>query len=139
MTVNLGRSNKFMNYDKKDRAFRSVPTSVENIDIGSHRVVIRAEFTSPDGRYMLFEESFLITVVAKVVCPDCGGGGGGVPPKPPIVPVWDGVIIPNLVPEIDTESEEDLKNRPVPYISSVTETGLLTIGWDRRMEAPDDY
>lgn len=37
----------------------------------------------------------------------------------------------DLVPEVEvTDSEE----RPVPYIARLTDTGLLTIGWDRKMQ-----
>lgn len=41
----------------------------------------------------------------------------------------------NLIP---FEEDETLQ-RPEPYILRITETGLVTVGWDQRMLPPNDY
>ena len=81
---------------------------------------------------MTFKESFHIEVIGI-------DDGGQVDPGPEVpadwknLPVWDKEIEENLIPE------EAGPEKPIPYISRLTETGVLTIGWDREMAPPQKY
>ena len=75
---------------------------------------------------MTFKHSFYITVFDK----DKGGSNGTdgeVPFDWRSLPVWDKEIEENLIPEevYEEEGEEKGPGKPIPYISRLTETGLL--------------
>ena len=43
-------------------------------------------------------------------------------------PVWRGEILETL------ETEPFQNGKPIPYIADLSETGLLTIGWDTKLK-----
>ena len=132
MQVNLGRSNKFTKYDEISRQFSCVAELVDEVDIGEHSVLISA-FFERNNEVVTFYESFNIIVYKNdFVGPT---GPDGEPPIGTLLPTWGDGIRTNLKPEIKDETT----NKPIPFIARLTETGLLTIGWDRQMKPPLDY
>ena len=144
--VNLGRANKFTRYNSDDSRFYTIADLVEKIDIGAYEVVIAAYFTSPFGTYLNFRDTYFINVYEPG------------PLDPNIEPDKDGENNPieldeldldarnNFVPEEIEKSSEGgdgdgsiLPARPIPFISHITETGRVTIAWDRKMETPSKF
>ena len=102
------------------------------MDIGSHEVKIDALFFQNNQIPVLYKRNFLITVYENpkpLIDPD------DKPKNGTFVPSWNDTIRENLIPEIVSDPE----TRPVPYIARLTETGLLTIGWDREMDPPVEF
>ena len=100
--------------------------------IGSHEVKIDALFFQNNQIPVLYKRNFLITVYENpkpLIDPD------DKPKNGTFVPSWNDTIRENLIPEIVSDPE----TRPVPYIARLTETGLLTIGWDREMDPPVEF
>jgi hypothetical protein len=63
----------------------------------------------------------------------------GFPPCPPDekdFPDWTEAIEPNLKP---VHPEDGKQKKPVPFIKSLSDSGLLTIGWDELMVPPFEY
>ena len=136
LRVNLGRSNKFTRYNKLSRSFHSVPDLVETVDIGSHEVKMAAIFTSASNKTVIFRRAFNITVYeqpAEEVVPVL------LPPDIQHLPQWDKPIRNVQDSVVDSAEEEEQEDRPVPYVARVTQTGLVTIGWDQAMRPPADF
>ena len=131
--VNLGRAGKFTIFDEETREFRAPAILIEPVDVGKHLVVVTIRFVR-QNEIVTFKESFHIEVIGI-------DDDGEVDPDPKVpadwknLPVWDKEIEENLIPE-ELEAEPE---KPIPYISRLTETGVLTIGWDREMDPPQKY
>lgn len=152
MQVNLGRANKFTRYDSLLRKFYTIADLVEQVDIGAHEVQIVALFESPFGTFKTFRDSFFINVYEPFIDPNDDGIDDGSGSDTLIIDDLDIDARKNFIPEAvekpddgETESDpskddnENLPSRPKPYIARITETGLITIAWDREMEMPPKY
>ena len=101
--VNLGRSNKFTNYDEITGIFSCIAENVEEVDIGKHSILITALFER-NNEILVIEKSFNI-IVYKSDFKGPDGPDGPTPPNPvDQLPVWGDGIRSNLRPEIKDES-----------------------------------
>lgn len=94
------------------------------MNIGTHEVEIDASFFQANHIPVFLKRSFYIIVYDDFkppIDPD------DKPKNGTFLPAWNDTIKENLIPEIPSDPE----TRPVPYIARLTETGMLTIGWDR--------
>ena len=129
LIVDLGRSNKFTRFDKVKLQFYTIGDLVEEIDVGPHQIFFEARFNSMNGSQMVFRETFFLIVQTNKPFDD-GSGEVEIPDEEEdynYLPI-DPNAREDLIPEV---LDIDEPSRPEPYIARLTETGLLTIGWDR--------
>lgn len=90
------------------------------------------------------EATFTVTIIpAASPGPGPGPGPGPVPnptdpdnPDNDNTPDWTDRIESDLIPD---DPDNVVGDRPIPFIRSLSDTGLLTIGWDRLMQQPPNY
>ena len=131
--TDLGRANKFTRFDAELLEFTCYAQMLDETDLGLHEIQIKVVFTSPLREVIFEKRTFQINVVNAT---DSNDDGDKQPSETDLLPKWSDPIYSDLLPEIDVA---DPAKRPVPYIARLSDTGLLAIGWDRRMQPPQAY
>lgn len=123
----LGLAFLFASYDEKANQFRVYGHLLEEEHIGQYMITIKARFFS-DTYEETYTGTFFLTVwdTEPVIEP-------WMPPDPIEYQKWDGAIRENAIPE----PFDPLK--PIPYVHDLTQTGVMTIGWDKLMVPPTNY
>ena len=100
-------------------------------DIGTFQVTIVGEFSKEGRVYIRRQAALFITIYdssdpwcGMPICPDRDDGKD--------YPDWNDWPYKNLIPETYNNG-----TRPVPYIHSLSITGLLRIGWNKEMAIPE--
>ena len=123
LQVDIGSTYPFASYDEERNIYKVAAGETTREDIGIYEIIIVATFYNETFSEQ-YAESFFLTVWDDPIPP---------PPFPPetiYYPNWEYDLKETFEPEpFDPE-------KPVPYIESLTSTGVLTIGWDREMVRP---
>ena len=126
--ADLGAAFEFAEYDHNKNIFKVHSKLLEPKHVGDYMIRIEARFYNATYEET-FKGQFFLTVWDDP------------PPEPepwrpedPIeYQVWDGSIKENMIPEpYDPE-------KPVPHIVSLSQDGVMQIGWDRDMVPPGNY
>ena len=67
---------------------------------------------------------------------DCDVITPWMPPDPIEYKTWDEIKFP-IRDSMEPEPFDPLK--PNPYVAELTQTGVMTIGWDKKMAPPKNY
>lgn len=129
--VKLGEADSFVEWDVEKNEFVIKEGAVTPDLNGTYPIEI--EFSYQNSTY---KETYTKTFEVQID-----------PPLDQIPPTFAGIQFRNEYETIEEtivetrftqEPEPYSPEQPVPYIEELTETGLLTIGWDRFMEKPED-
>ena len=124
----LGGAFTFSSYDGTTNTYEVFGEMIGLDDVGRYPIIIRSQFFN-ETHVETFEDIFYLTVWADTE----SSVDSWFPPDPIEFPKWEGSIREN------TELGEFHPDQPVPYIADLTQTGVMTIGWDRQMTPPGNY
>lgn len=123
LQVDIGSTYPFASYDEEKNIYKVAGGETTRSDIGIYEIVIIATFYNETFSEQ-YAESFFLTVWDDPIPP---------PPYPDetiFYPEWDFAVKETFEPEpFDPD-------KPIPFIESLSSTGVLTIGWDREMVRP---
>ena len=125
LEVDLGGASKFTSYEDETNTFKVHSTLLEHADIGSYKISLVATFSNTTYSEE-FEDSFYLTVVPDEV-------QVSLPAEYYFYDEWKGQIRDAWEPAEPFDPE-----KPVPHIDSMSQTGILTVRWDRKMQKPDN-
>ena len=129
--VHFGRTAGFADYEADLNSYNVNGDRTRVEDIGLHKIKVEVTYLDPRGREQYFSNFFYLHVTER---PNEDGDSD---PEPEEV---------NTEPLIVTESnfagywkpQEKRDDRPRPYIAAYSQTGLMTIGWDRTMQPAEE-
>ena len=122
LKVDLGGASKFTTYEADTNTFKVHSTLLEYEDIGVYNISFVATFSNFTYSEE-FKDSFTLTVYEDVL-------QGPLPAEYYFYDEWTGKIRDAWEPPEPFDSE-----KPVPHIDSMTQTGILIVGWDKKMQS----
>lgn len=128
MEVDLGDAFRFAEYDPISNQFIIHSTLVTDEDAGVYPVDVKARYFN-ESFNAEFGKTFMLTILPHEKEPP----EPWFPEDPIFYEDWEisSYIRANTTQEYDPE-------RPIPQILNLDESGILTIGWDRKMLRPDN-
>ena len=127
VTLKMRKAALFAYYDSASHTFVVDGSRITDDMVGLHKITVETTYTDPKGQTQFFSKSFYLKVE-----PD--------PSKLDLGPVEEFIDDRNIVSQADfkgiimVEPQPKSTERPVPYIAEFSQTGVMTIGWDRAMK-----
>ena len=125
LKVNLGPTAKFTTYEAETNSFKVHSTLLELEDVGVYEISFTATFSNSTYAEE-YEQSFYLTVYEEERTVP-------LPTEYYFYDEWKGRIRDAWEPPKTFDPE-----KPVPYVHSMTQTGVLTVRWDRKMQKSEN-
>jgi len=123
----LGDAFRFSEYDQVANIFRVHSGLTVKEDVGDYMIMIQARFFN-ETYDEKFSGHFWLTVWDDPITIE-----QWMPPDPIEYQYWKMPIKDSM------EMEPFDPLRPIPYVKSLTQTGVMTIAWDKTMVPPGNY
>ena len=119
LRMEMARNFAFL--DAQQNSFKVNGMLTRDDHIGNHLVWVDITYLDPKDQPQSFSNSFILTVLPKKVIevPEIFENT-----QLEVISDFNGRVVYEPQPDIDLE-------RPIPYVVDLTQTGLLTIGWNR--------
>jgi len=126
--ADIDDTSKFAEFDSETITYIIRSNYLQRGDIGEYMVVINARFYN-DTYEEKFNGHFMVTIWDDPVVEE-----PWTPPNPIEIKDWDPVAIRDSM-----EPEPYDPQKPIPYVAEISQTGVMTIGWDKSMMPPNNY
>lgn len=139
VSINLGRASTFMFFDAGSNRIRTIDNVLENKHYGDYTISVTAflddgeESESHTDRFTLKVNPLLLPEDPLEVEEEKFDASGIIVEKP-FNKIWE----PKYTKKTTTELGPYNPRQPIPFIKKFSDTGRLTIGWDRSMKKPDN-
>lgn len=127
--LDLGSAASFATYNKTTKTLQIRKGALKEENVGEYQISALARFVN-----LTYSEYFEASFTLRV-----RNDNPAVVESERIASISDWVKVNQNVVKEDLELEDYHEGQPVPYIKSLTSTGMLTIEWDRKVQALADF